>query len=52
VVDDRVLVELKSVDPIAGAHARQLLTWLKLTKMRVGLLIAVLRHCGRGCVES
>ena len=39
VVDDRVLVELKSVDQLARAHAKQLLTYLKLTNRPVGLLI-------------
>jgi GxxExxY protein len=39
VVDDRVLVELKSVEQLARAHAKQLLTYLKLTNRPVGLLI-------------
>jgi iron complex transport system substrate-binding protein len=39
VVDDRVIVELKSVEHLARAHAKQLLTYLKLAKMPVGLLI-------------
>ena len=39
VVDDCVLVELKSVEQLARAHAKQLLTYLKLTKMPVGLRI-------------
>jgi hypothetical protein len=48
VADDRVLVELERVERLARAHARQLPTWLRLTKMPVGLLIAVLRHCWEG----
>jgi iron complex transport system substrate-binding protein len=39
VVDDRVIVELKSVEHLARAHAKQLLTYLKLAEMPVGLLI-------------
>jgi GxxExxY protein len=39
VVDDRVLVELKSVEQLARAHAKKVLTYLKLTNMPVGLLI-------------
>lgn len=39
VVDDRVLVEVKSVEQLARAHPKQLLTYLKLTNRQVGLLI-------------
>jgi iron complex transport system substrate-binding protein len=39
VVDDRVIVEVKSVEHLARAHPKQLLTYLKLTKRQVGLLI-------------
>ena len=39
VVEDRVAVELKSVDRILPIHQAQLLTYLHLSKMRVGLLI-------------
>ena len=39
VVDDRVIVEVKSVEHLARPHARQLLTYLKLTNRQVGLLI-------------
>ena len=39
VVDDRVIVEVKSVEQLARPHARQLLTYLKLTNRQVGLLI-------------
>jgi GxxExxY protein len=38
-VDDRVIVELKSVEKLAPVHSKQLLTYLKLTNRRVGLLI-------------
>lgn len=38
-VADAVVVEIKSVDSFAGIHEAQLLTYLKLAKKRVGLLI-------------
>jgi GxxExxY protein len=38
-VDDLVIVEVKSVDTLIDIHHKQLLTYLKLTEKRVGLLI-------------
>jgi GxxExxY protein len=38
-VDDRVVVEIKSVERLAPVHSKQLLTYLKLTNTPVGLLI-------------
>ena len=38
-VEDRVIVEVKSVDRLAPVHAKQLLTYLRLTNLRVGLLL-------------
>jgi len=38
-VDDSLLVEIKSVERLTGAHAKQLLTYLRLTHQPVGLLI-------------
>jgi GxxExxY protein len=38
-VDDRLLVEIKSVERLHPAHGKQLLTYLRLTKQPVGLLI-------------
>ena len=38
-VEDRVIVELKSVDKIAPIHQAQLLTYLRLSDKRLGLLI-------------
>jgi GxxExxY protein len=34
-----VIVELKSVEELQPVHYRQLLTYLRLAKLRVGLLI-------------
>ena len=39
VVEDRVAVELKSVDKVLPIHQAQLMTYLRLSKIRVGLLI-------------
>ena len=38
-IENQVLVELKSAEKHAPVHARQLLTYLRLTRLRVGLLI-------------
>jgi iron complex transport system substrate-binding protein len=38
-VDDRLLVEIKSVERLSPAHSKQLLTYLRLTQQPVGLLI-------------
>ena len=38
-VDERVLIEVKSVERLSNAHAKQLLTYLRLTKQPLGLLI-------------
>lgn len=38
-VDDRLIVEIKSVERLSKAHAKQLLTYLRLTKQQVGLLL-------------
>ena len=39
VVEDRVIVELKTVEELAGIHYAQLRSYLRATKMRVGLLV-------------
>ena len=39
IVADKVVVELKAVDKMHPVHQAQLLTYLKLTGCRVGLLI-------------
>ncbi|HUT32244.1 MAG TPA: GxxExxY protein [Planctomycetota bacterium] len=38
-VDGRVLVEMKAVDSLAPIHEAQLLTYLRLSGVRVGLLV-------------
>jgi iron complex transport system substrate-binding protein len=39
IVDDALIVEIKSVERLNMAHAKQLLTYLRLTQQPVGLLI-------------
>ncbi|NTW67247.1 MAG: GxxExxY protein [Nitrospirae bacterium] len=39
IVENKVILELKSVETILPVHKKQLLTYLKLTKMKLGLLI-------------
>jgi GxxExxY protein len=39
VIDDAVIVELKAIDRLLPIHDSQLLTYLKLSRLRVGLLI-------------
>ena len=39
VVEDKVILELKSVENIMPVHKKQLLTYLKITGMRLGLLV-------------
>lgn len=39
VVEDTIIVELKSVEMLLPIHAAQLITYLKLTGMKLGLLI-------------
>ena len=39
IMEDKVIVELKSVQNILPVHKKQLLTYLKLTGMKLGLLI-------------
>jgi GxxExxY protein len=38
-VDDKVIVELKSVDSILPIHQAQLLTYMKLSSIKIGLLM-------------
>jgi len=39
IVDNKVLVELKAIDQLLPVHHAQLITYLKLTGMKTGLLI-------------
>ena len=39
VVEDRAVIELKSVEKLAPVHSKQLLTYLRFMDLRVGLLL-------------
>jgi GxxExxY protein len=39
VVEGKVIVEIKSIEAISPVHRKQLLTYLRLTDKRLGLLI-------------
>ena len=39
VVEDKVIIELKSVELVGQAHKKQLLTYLRLTGCRLGFLL-------------
>jgi GxxExxY protein len=39
IVERKVLIEIKSVENIAEVHHKQVLTYLKLTGLRLGLLV-------------
>lgn len=39
IVEDKVIIELKSVEMIAPVHPKKLLTYLRLTKLKLGLLV-------------
>jgi GxxExxY protein len=39
IVENKIIIEIKSVETIAPVHPKQLLTYLKLTGMKLGLLI-------------
>jgi GxxExxY protein len=38
-VDDNLILELKAVEKVLGIHEAQLLTYMKLAKINIGLLI-------------
>jgi len=39
IVNDKVIIEIKSVEALQEVHHKQLLTYLKLTNKKLGLLI-------------
>ncbi|MGZ8920919.1 MAG: GxxExxY protein [Limisphaerales bacterium] len=39
VINNKVIVEIKSIDEIAAVHSKQVLTYLRLTNLKLGLLI-------------
>lgn len=39
IVEEKVIIELKSVEKVAPVHKKQLLTYLRLTDRKLGLLV-------------
>lgn len=39
VVQNKVIIEIKSIESVQSVHHKQLLTYLKLTNMKLGLLV-------------
>lgn len=39
IVEDLVIIEIKSIEMLAPVHHKQLLTYLKLTSVKLGLLV-------------
>ncbi len=39
IVNDKVIIEIKSIELVAPVHKKQLLTYLRLTNKKLGLLI-------------
>lgn len=39
ILDDKVILEFKSVEALADIHFKQVLTYLKLTNLKLGLLV-------------
>jgi len=48
VINECFIVELKSVEKLAPVHAKQRLTYLKVTDTRLGLLI----NCGEALLKD
>ncbi|QBJ88677.1 GxxExxY protein [Chryseobacterium gleum] len=39
IVEDKVIIEIKSIPEIINVHHKQLLTYLKLTNLKLGILV-------------
>jgi GxxExxY protein len=39
IVENKVIIELKSIEAVAPVHIKQILTYLKLTGLKLGLLV-------------
>ncbi len=39
ILNDKVIIKLKSIEALADIHYKQLLTYLKITNLKLGLLI-------------
>ena len=38
-MDDKVIVELKSIEKISEVHHKQIITYLKLSGLKLGILV-------------
>lgn len=38
-VEDKVIIEVKSVEELANVHFKQLINYLKITKLKLGILV-------------
>ena len=38
-IDDKVIIEVKSVEHLAEVHHKQVLTYLKITKLKLAILV-------------
>ena len=56
IVEDKVIVELKAVEKVSGAHKKQLQTYLKLTGRKLGFLLnfneELIKHGITRCVNQ
>jgi len=39
IVEDKVIIEIKSIERLAEVHHKQLITYLKLTGLKLGILV-------------
>ncbi|CAD7814343.1 hypothetical protein CHRY9390_02790 [Chryseobacterium aquaeductus] len=39
IVENKVIIEIKSIEEIGNVHHKQLLTYLKLTGLKLGILV-------------
>ena len=39
IIEEKLILEIKSIEKITEVHAKQTMTYLKITKMKLGLLI-------------
>ena len=39
IIEDKVIIEIKSIECIAPVHQKQLLTYLRLAELRLGILV-------------
>jgi GxxExxY protein len=39
IVEEQIIIEIKSIEELSGVHYKQILTYLKLTGLKLGLLV-------------